>query len=1092
MKRNIFKLLVSVLLLSLLITSLVILTSCNDETGENGDGGTTQNDATVTKIYIKDAEKPQTTFVLNVDPNFSTGKLTVEKSDSTTETIALNAEGVTVSGFDKATLGEQTVTFTYQEKTTTLKVNVVRRMVFKSLNAKYFVGDVFDKSTGSVRVTLDDGKTVNVNMSDEKISVEGFDSTKTGTQNVTIRYTSGDDSYADTLSVKVYDMGNMKLKAPGKLLYKSHDTELKITDAYLTVTASDDSTMTKLVPLTTEGVEITGFHPEEATAANIETPLSQQITVTYLGQTFTFNISITYSDVSIMRDAAAQLIDVDWSAETIHLTQEQGQLALDAMPLYFDMSTADRALLSDAELTAIVKMAAAYGAERYGIVVKEFADAFEVILRMDGKGNYLLTSNPTGKSYEAVVEAYDRLSNPEDEFIVLGKLLTKIVGSFGKDIIYADVTIQQLILVMQEDWVEFTAQVLDHMIKLHKDLSTVPADWTVESLANHSSEVIAAVAHINAAYRNYIDYVSAIAQVSSWRPDGKDDYLDIIYAYYLEYKEDTDYVKDILMRGIPYPGELQDLYTLIISGSNMLQEFQGASGIWKDTFNFLMIYDQAMELSGKISSTEGLYKDIYSAGAIPLNNGTVINFPTAISQFLSPAYYTFCNSLYGDPEFTNMYGVYMTIVRAIIADGENHNVQDYYKEYQDFVDIFVSLSPAKQKSFLGTMYYLYQSQSVDGYMLFDYSTAPRGAFVEILCMYMKDRLSEEMMNGIAQDLWLAIEYYLNSDRYDDALSTFMSKMANVEKAYKEMSEKEQEKFNAVFEKVYQRYMALYAFEKDKATEGVEINLGDYAAVIEELRVTLGQMQMLLDLILDENAAAENQQYFFLLLAAHEKCTALVNQIMASNNSYVIGTYYNTVYNLTDTVKTALDDAYVSYRIYFVNVLRNVTFGVMDEQGNVTMYYAWNQYMSGKVSTFFRDAYDVMYTLFFGDGNISAEQFAALKSALAALEGNDFFLARSLIGADLYTELVAAFSEGDMKTMAQKMQTISAAHAAYLSAEEAEAAAKLAAYAAAIEDAAELAESLEENEEYKAYLKSLYDQFVLILESIQNSQVEEAA
>ena len=74
MKRNIFKLIVSVLLLSLLVTSLVILTGCNDESGDNGDGGITQDAATVTKISIKDTEKPQTTFVLNVDPDFSAGK----------------------------------------------------------------------------------------------------------------------------------------------------------------------------------------------------------------------------------------------------------------------------------------------------------------------------------------------------------------------------------------------------------------------------------------------------------------------------------------------------------------------------------------------------------------------------------------------------------------------------------------------------------------------------------------------------------------------------------------------------------------------------------------------------------------------------------------------------------------------------------------------------------------------------------------------------------------------------------------------------------------------------------------------------------
>ena len=93
------------------------------------------------------------------------------------------------------------------------------------------------------------------------------------------------------------------------------------------------------------------------------------------------------------------------------------------------------------------------------------------------------------------------------------------------------------------------------------------------------------------------------------------------------------------------------------------------------------------------------------------------------------------------------------------------------------------------------------------------------------------------------------------------------------------------------------------------------------------------------------------------------------------------------------------------------------------------------------------------------------------------------------------ELVAAFSEGAVKEMAEKMQSIAEAHAAYVAlagkedATKEEIAAALSAYQTAVDAAAELSTSLAENEDYKTFLKSLYDQFVLILESAQKSQAE---
>ena len=110
------------LFLILCISALLMLSGC---------GG-----SEVTEAYITNSNLPRTTYVEGQDLDLSKGYLTVVRGGEETN-IPFSAEGIAVSGYDKNTLGEQTVTFTYEGKATTLKVNVVRRMVFKGIIAKY-------------------------------------------------------------------------------------------------------------------------------------------------------------------------------------------------------------------------------------------------------------------------------------------------------------------------------------------------------------------------------------------------------------------------------------------------------------------------------------------------------------------------------------------------------------------------------------------------------------------------------------------------------------------------------------------------------------------------------------------------------------------------------------------------------------------------------------------------------------------------------------------------------------------------------------------------------------------------------------------
>ncbi len=1073
MNRKMTRALVVILLLSTFVAAFLLLTGCDNENA--GVGSNNGDNAAVSKVYIKDAEKPQMTFVLGNDPDFSAGKLTVELENGNLESLALNAEGITATGYDKNTVGEQTVTFSYGGKATTLKVNVVRRMVFKGLTAKYFIGDTFDKTTGSVRVTTDDGKTANVNMSDESITVEGFNSANVGAQNVTVRYSANGNTYTDTISVQVYEAGNVKFTAPGKLTYKSHDTELKINDAYFTVSAKDDATLSKLVPLTKEMVTV-DFDPTKATREHIDEPLSQEITVKYLDKTFTFQISITYSGVSIMQDAIKALNGMSWTDSVPTYTEAQGETALEAMGYYLEMSAAERELIEEEKAMLVVKLAAVYGTEKYLALLEDFSDAFAVNVEQGA-------ISITGKSYEATNTAANRLNDPDDELRVLGTLLNDLVTEFGTKTLYGTVKVNNAVFVMNDNVVLVIKEILSHMTKLHEDMMNVPVDWTAETLEDHAAAISAAVRHMDAkTFGQYTSYVQLCNQVSSWREHN--DYLEIIYTYYINYKDQDSFAADLWQKQVPLPGDIQNLYAMIATGVSMINEFAAGGGVlWKDTTSFFLLYHQTLDLSNKIATGEdSVEKDIYY----------FVDFPQLISYNLTGAYRTFCNSLYGDKEFENMYGVYFTVLNHWIDDGEDYDMSKYLTERQDLIDIFMSLSPAKQKAVLGAFNYLYHAEKVSDYMLFDYSEGDsRSVMVNFMIEYLRAQgLSEDALNTTVQDLFLAIEYYLNTDRYDTALNSFMEKMASVVNNYdNKLSATDKELFDKLLGKTYARYTSLYSFEQKKAAE--QIDLGEYAALIEELKANYAQMQSILELLLAES---EDQllkdKSMILLFTTYEKCARLAAQITATTSYDVLGTYYSTKYQITDEVSGTMDDALVHYRSYFITYLVNASLGVMDNQGNVTLQPAWNLYVSSNIDDFMAEISDMLYALINGE-EITADMLAKAKTAMEKLTAEELSLFRVLAGAENYVDFMECMLSDDMAPMIEKLQVIVDAHLEMSFADKSEQEAANEAYKAAMADAVATAEALKDNEEYTTYLKPMYDQFLTVLNAMNNTEQEAA-
>ena len=342
-----------------MLASLLLLASC---------GG-----SKVSGIAIKADGMPRTSYVQGQDLDLTGGVITAMVGGEETA-IPMTAEGVSVTGYDKNTLGKQTVTVTYEGQTATFDVTVVARMVADGYKNEYFVGDTFDASQGKLKITKDDATAFTVNLNSDLVTIEPLDSSKAGETTVKATYNDGKGTvYEAALKVTVYPIGQVSFTKPSKTVYSSHDTELSLAGGYFTVKA-DGSDLSNYVPLTLSMVS--GFDPSVVTAANKNTPYEQTITFAYAGQTFEFKVSILYSGVSVVRDAAKALADVKLEDENASLSSELGEIALDAAKEYFNLTQARKDLIDEESTNLVMRCAAVYVLAQFKAEVLTYSDTF--------------------------------------------------------------------------------------------------------------------------------------------------------------------------------------------------------------------------------------------------------------------------------------------------------------------------------------------------------------------------------------------------------------------------------------------------------------------------------------------------------------------------------------------------------------------------------------------------------------------------------------------------------------------------------------------------------------------------------------------
>ena len=853
------------LLLALLALTALVVVSC----GPNASG----------EIKVKEDGMPQLVYVKGNELDLSNGILTVTDSTGTRE-VALNDANVEVSGYDKNTLGEQKLTITYQGATTTLTVTVVERMQAIDVTTEYLQGDELDLNTGRLQITRDNGTNYTVLLGSDKVTVTGFDGETASKQTLKATYNTGSETYEASFDVTVYAIENVVFHRPNKVAYESHEKGIDLSGGYFTLKGHG---MERDVALEEDWVE--GFDLSAVNAEN--TPYDQTVTIKYDNKSYEYTVKLTYTPISAFISSADQFAELDWTvededAEFPEITPELGELSLELMDLFLEMSKAERALIPAETSMSVVRAAFAYG---FGILEEE-------VVALEGAFTiYQGELSLTCESYDAVKAAAERLESEDCRLVEVSALLEVILAEFEEEEFYAGALFGDYTMPSAEVYAGL-ADVFVYMTEVYDLFAEIPENWATVGVKTYEDQIKNIYTTITESEYNELYGAQIYYPVSSWRPAG--DSFDILYTYY--YGE-GDIEALLALANFRLPSALEEIASYILMA---LDEIDSISGYMQyDTS--LLIYNYYMAnrtAAALLASDDQMMKDLYAL--LPVN--TLLGIDPSVSfqmgsvleylRTVDGGFYHFSGGLLGIEEYHALMDKYMDIVIRIFEDESYDGSEEYNEDIEEMFAMFIALSPTQRFNFMSTLNAYYgmgiPSNAFDDSGENAYFTC---VFVQLINEYYRGKFESEASHAAYNDLIIAYEMYAKRFATEDWLTPILEKMANVQDVYSHMSDADQAAFDFYLRDLYDDFsLLLTRFEEPE----VETDLGEWQETFDALGEAILNVEMAYYLI--ENEYPLYNMFF----SAYERAQALVDYILAEAPQTIVDAYmHETLYRLED-------------------------------------------------------------------------------------------------------------------------------------------------------------------------------------------------
>ena len=978
LNRRILLLFVS--LISVMLLLAMTLTSCGSE---------------VSDIVIKDSNKPRTTFVQGQELDFSNGILTVIV-DGSESNIPLTDPQVSITGYDKNTLGKQTVTVSYQEKSTTIEVNVVARMVADGYKTNYFVGDTFDNTQGRLKITKDDGKTTTVNLNSEFVTVKSFNSTTAGDNAVTVVYNDGTVSYEATFTVKVYAISEVVFTKPRKSVYSSHDAELSLAGGYFTVKASGTDLSTP-VPLTVDMA--TGFDLSAATPAHRVDPLKQTVVFTYAGQSFDFEISILYSGVSVVKDAAKALADIEITGRDVEISPELAAIAIDAANEYFKLTTARKELIDEEDVLKVMRPAAICVYRAFLEASGKFSDTFTV----DTKSGNLDIKSESYTQLKAAIVDFEKASDP---FNVYASILNGMKEEFADVLLFTEVVDERTVEVKIPDYVKspsndelsFYVDLFKYMLNVSDIMKTVPDDWTEDTLSQYEAEIVEAFNYMITSNYTGPYFNGVYNSISSWRE--KDDFFEIIYTYYIYVVGDKEAFFDSINSNqglkLHLPGELQTWYTNLSYGANilaMLMQNANADLRLYDMSSFMYYYNNVKEAMDEIKASDNkLYKDIYEFIGGDYLTYSLMEHPQSLG-YLYHAY-----TMLESEAFANLMNDYVKLA-ALYVEGRRINLDEETEKFNAVLARMGELSPSEFYGFISAISLLYSEADESTYALDYKDNTVRNILAYLMSYYDAYNFGGE--NRVLMQLLLAAEKCASMQMREGGYAEFNSAMAAFLTAYNGMSDEDQDKFQAIAGGLYAKYVGIYTNYASTATPDLGASTDDYNA----LKDTIADFYTILAIVYDQELDNDAKQYYYpLLFTLAEKSIALYSKVLGGTDAAVMA--LSTLEHSFGEKNITIENAMIIIRteFYYNMVLRYQNYGTQENPRNISFWIAYSSLPN--LRQFIAEISDILMAYYEG-GSVDSNDIKNMVEGFRALSDAEKAVFYSF-GVDIYYNTLLSY------------------------------------------------------------------------------------
>ena len=274
----------------------------------------TVNANTITSISVK-TNPTKTNYFVGEELSVAGGIIKVTYSNNSTKDISMSNSEVSISGYNQNTAGNQTIQVAYQEKTTSFTV-VVTAVELQSIHIGqypdkliYQVGESLNLTGGEILKTYNNGMTSNVDMTDQSVTVTGFDSATAGTKTVTLTVGGKSatmeiivNSAPDPTEVRTLDSISI-YSNPNKTSYLIGE-ELELTGGKIKAkynkTVGDTTTIEyEIIDMSNSNVTVSGFSSTEEG--------NKTITVKYQEKTTSFTVTVSKAEVKIQKIEVTQV-----------------------------------------------------------------------------------------------------------------------------------------------------------------------------------------------------------------------------------------------------------------------------------------------------------------------------------------------------------------------------------------------------------------------------------------------------------------------------------------------------------------------------------------------------------------------------------------------------------------------------------------------------------------------------------------------------------------------------------------------------------------------------------------------------------------